>query len=149
MYVKNIAEYNFAFNYRGKLMIIPFDGKIWSIPDDSGEYKELKIIPSQHIRKQEVTFLKKDGEISSGNLRGHQRRGRPPVDRSIKKGELPLKNVRISDEKRESLLERLVDDDRYTGKSKAEIEKRFKKPPKVIKEPNVNVDVSVVDVELE
>jgi len=73
MYVRNIAGYNFSFMYRGNVMYIPYDGKIYSIPDDAGKYRELKRILPMHVRTQEVVYLRVDGKISNGQ----KRRGRP------------------------------------------------------------------------
>ena len=75
MYVRNVAGYNFSFYYRGKVMYIPFDGKIYSIPDDSGRYRELKTILPMHVRTQEVVYLNTEGKITDG---GKKRRGRKP-----------------------------------------------------------------------
>lgn len=80
MYVRNVAGYNFAFYYRDAVIHIPFDGRIYSIPDDSGVYKELRVIQPMHIRTQSVTYINKDGSVASANLSGHKRRGRPPKD---------------------------------------------------------------------
>ena len=34
MYLRNSAGFDFSFNYRDVVIFIPFDGKIYSIPDD-------------------------------------------------------------------------------------------------------------------
>jgi len=92
MYVRNVAGYNFAFKYRGNVMYIPADGKIYSIPDDSGTYRELKVVPAMHIRTQSVTYLNKDGSTASDKLSGHKRRGRPP---KVVDPDKPLKGVKV------------------------------------------------------
>ena len=61
MYVRNVAGYNFAFKYRDAVIYVPYDGKIYSIPDDSGTYRELKVVPAMHVRTQAVTYINKDG----------------------------------------------------------------------------------------
>lgn len=78
MYVRNVAGYNFAFRYRDSVIHVPYDGKIYSIPDDSGTYRELKVILPMNVRTQPVTYINKDGSTASPNLSGHKRRGRPP-----------------------------------------------------------------------
>lgn len=78
MYVRNVAGYNFAFKYNGAVIYIPFDGTIYSIPDDSGTYKELLVIAPMHIRTQKVVYINKDGSRASDKISGHKRRGRPP-----------------------------------------------------------------------
>ena len=91
MYVRNVAGYNFAFKYRDIVIYIPYDGKLYSIPDDSGSYRELRVIPAMHVRTQNVTYINKDGNTASEKLSGHKRRGRPtkkPVD-----PDQPLKGV--------------------------------------------------------
>jgi len=82
MYVRNIAVYNFAFNYRDTVIYIPADGKIYSIPDDSGTYSELKVVMPMHVRTQPVTYINKDGNVASENILGHKRRGRPTREES-------------------------------------------------------------------
>jgi len=85
MYVRNVAVYNFAFNYRDTVIYIPADGKIYSIPDDSGVYSELREVMPMHVRTQPVTYINKTGEIASENILGHKRRGRPTLEESTPK----------------------------------------------------------------
>ena len=92
MYVRNVAGYNFAFKYRDAVIYIPSDGKIYSVPDDSGTYKELKVIPPMHIRTQSVQYINKDGSAASEKISGHKRRGRPVKQVNPDK---PLLGVRI------------------------------------------------------
>jgi len=92
MYVRNVAGYNFAFKYREAVIYIPCDGKIYSIPDDSGTYSELKVIQPMHIRTQGVQYINKDGSHASEKLIGHKRRGRPEKKVNPDK---PLLGVRI------------------------------------------------------
>jgi hypothetical protein len=82
MYVRNTAGFNFSFKYRDAVILIPFDGKIYSIPDDVEieKYNHLKVVPSMNVRTQEVTYIRKDGEVASENILGHKRRGRPPLE---------------------------------------------------------------------
>ncbi len=93
MYVRNVAGYNFAFKYREIVIYIPFDGTIYSIPDDSGSYRELKAIQPMHIKTQMVTYINKDGSAASENLSGHKRRGRP---RKVVDPNQPLKGVKAN-----------------------------------------------------
>ena len=92
MYVRNVAGYNFAFNYGGSVIYIPSNGQIYSIPDDSGRYSELKIISPMHIRTQNVTYINKDGGVASEKISGHKRRGRPP---KVVNTDQPLKGVKL------------------------------------------------------
>ena len=80
MYVRNVAGYNFAFKYGddNAIIHIPYDGIIYSIPDDSGPYRELKVIAPMNIRTQDVIYMNKNGQRASANISGHKRRGRPP-----------------------------------------------------------------------
>jgi len=105
MYVRNVAGYNFAFKYRDAVLYVPYDGRIYSIPDDSGSYRELKVIPAMHIRTQPVTYINKDGSVASKKLSGHKRHGRPP---KIVDPIQPLKGVKIKrniPEKEEPIVE--------------------------------------------
>ena len=109
MYVRNVAGYNFAFKYREAVIYVPYDGRIYSIPDDSGTYKELKVVPAMHVRTQPVTYINKDGSQASEKLSGHKRRGRPPkkVD-----PDQPLKGVKVkrnAPAKQEPKVEEAVD----------------------------------------
>lgn len=77
MYVRNTAGYNFLFNYKNTTIYIPYDGKIYSVPDDIGKFNELSVIMPIHIKSQEVTYINKTGKVASPNILGHKRRGRP------------------------------------------------------------------------
>ncbi len=81
MYVRNSAGFNFSFNYKDVVIFIPFDGKIYSIPDDIDirKYNQLTEVKSMNVRTQEVTYIRNDGEIASEKLLGHKRRGRPSM----------------------------------------------------------------------
>lgn len=106
MYVKNVAGYNFAFKYREAVIYIPSDGKIYSIPDDSGLYRELRVIPAMHVRTQNVTYINKDGSVASSKISGHKRRGRPPkVVDPVK----PLKGVKLKPKVVEKVEEPIED----------------------------------------
>jgi len=87
MYVRNVGGYNFAFKYRNTVIHIPCDGKIYSIPDDSGTYKELRVVRPMHIHKKEVIYINKTGEIASPNISGHKRRGRPSNEERLREKE--------------------------------------------------------------
>jgi len=76
MYVRNRIGFNFAFKYRGNTITIPYDGKIYSIPNDVPRFKELSVIMPMHIKTQEVIYVKVDGTLSP-NLPNHKRSGRP------------------------------------------------------------------------
>lgn len=93
MYVRNVAGYNFAFRYRDSVIHVPFDGQIYSIPDDSGRYHELRVIMPMHIRTQNVIYINKDGSRASENISGHKRRGRPPKPEPV----VPVEPVETPD----------------------------------------------------
>lgn len=82
MYVRNTAGFNFSFKYRDTVINIPYDGKIYSIPDDVEieKYNHLKVVLPMNVRTQEVTYIRKDGEVASENILGHRRRGRPALE---------------------------------------------------------------------
>ena len=82
MYVRNSVGFTFTFKYRDVVITIPYDGKIYSIPDDVEieKYNQLKVVIPWNIRTQDVTYIRKDGQIASENLLGHKRRGRPAYE---------------------------------------------------------------------
>ena len=90
MYVRNSAGFTFSFKYRDVVIVIPYDGKIYSIPDDVEieKYNQLKVVLPMNVRTQEVKYVRKDGEIASENLLGHKRRGRPSLEESKPKEEI-------------------------------------------------------------
>jgi hypothetical protein len=44
------------------------------------KYNQLKEVKPMNVRTQEVTYIRKDGEIASEKLLGHKRRDRPSTD---------------------------------------------------------------------
>src|SRR5574343_604273 len=97
MYVKNVGGSPFQFRYRDAVNYIPYDGKIYSIPDDSGEYRELKVIRGTHVRTQTVVYINKDGSEASPNICGHKRRGRPSDAEIAKRREEKAKKRKSKD----------------------------------------------------
>lgn len=93
MYVKNIVGYDIKIRYKPDINIsIPFDGKIYSVPDDMTIFKEyLKVIRPFNIKNQKVPYIKKDGEVS--NIKTNKRRGRPPKKKRDENK--PLKGVKL------------------------------------------------------
>lgn len=46
--VINVAGYTHAFDYKGRMIIIPCDGKVHVVPDDIPNFLELKRVNAQH-----------------------------------------------------------------------------------------------------
>ena len=93
MYVRNRVGFNFAFMYRGYKIVIPYDGKIYSIPNDCPKFTELQIILPMNVRTQEVIYIKVDGSV--GNFDGHKRRGRPTKNKKKKYKSFVQQNTKI------------------------------------------------------
>lgn len=104
MYVKNVAGYNFAFFYKGVVINIPYNGVIYSVPDDIGRYDELKQLYINSIGNKKVVYIKIDGSVGSDNMSGKgQRRGRSI---RVRDPHHPLKGSRLPKEIREQYLKR-------------------------------------------
>lgn len=104
MYVRNVAGYNFTFTYRDIVIFIPHDGKIYSIPDDVeiDKYSQLKIVLPMNVRTQDVTYIRKDGEVASENLLGHKRRGRPVREKESFIIDVDINNLSDTEDGKES-----------------------------------------------
>ena len=124
MYVRNSAGFVFSFKYRDVVIVIPYDGKIYSIPDDVEieKYNQLKVVLPMNVRTQEVTYIRKDGEIASEHLMGHKRR-----DKSKREEPKPPK-----EEPKETFIVD-VDIDDLDGVEKKVVEKP--KVKRIIKRP--------------
>ena len=100
MYVRNTAGFDITVKYRNTNIKIPYDGKIYSIPDDANTFGYCTIIKPFNIKNQNVEYVNRDGGIS--DIDGHKRRGRkenPPRD-----PDKPLKGVSIPKKRRNEIL---------------------------------------------
>ena len=91
MIVVNVAGYPFAVNYNGGVITIPFDNKSYTVPDDLGTFRELRIlVPPQPIQQENVINV--DEKILD----------EAKDNEKIKKK--PLKGIKIKKTKRNKIL---------------------------------------------
>jgi len=122
MYVRNRVGYNFAFKYRDTIITIPYDGIIYSIPNDCPTFKELQIIMPMHIRTQKVIYIKVDGSISD-KVNGPKRSGRPPrKDKYDSKGKRYARRGNIKRKVEEPKLEEPVIESQEDNSSVVDID---------------------------
>ena len=104
MFVRNIAGYPIKLKYRESYIQIPYDGRIYSIPDDMNTYGHCQVIMPFNIKTQDVTYINKTGDVSEieGRKKRRGRKPKPPRDPNK-----PLKGVSISKKKRKELKKKL------------------------------------------
>lgn len=91
MVVVNVVGYPFAVNYNGEVHEIPFDNKGYTVPDDLGNYKELKIVePPKPVKRENIL------EVNDNVLYN--------AKENIKLKNKPLKGIKIKKKKRNNIL---------------------------------------------